>query len=80
MAGKMKNTIAKMDESDNWDSLSIASGMSDDYDLLAELTNQEEEAAFISNQTGGLNDDEQESVLSGSTADRPKQMVGSLQL
>lgn len=71
----MKNTIAKIDDQDNWDSLSITSGLSDDYDLLSELANQDEEAAFISNHTGGLNDDEQESVLSGSTIDRQKQMV-----
>ena len=75
MTSKMKSTIAKIDDQDNWDSLSITSGLSDDYDMLSELANQDEEAAFISNHTGGLNDDEQESVLSGSTIDRPKQPV-----
>lgn len=62
------------EDSDSWDTMSITSAMSDELDLLSELDGQEEEAAF-SNQSRGLNDEEQESVFSTGIADRPKQLV-----
>ena len=58
--------------------MSIASGISDDIDILNELSGQDEEAAFTSHHTGGLNDDEHESIHSAGITDRPKQMVSYL--
>ena len=73
----MKSSINRVvDDSENFDSMSIASGLSDDFDMLAELSGQDEEAAFVSTHTSGLNDDEHESVLSAGLTERPKQLVG----
>lgn len=79
MTLKMKNSLGKtVDDMDNLDSMSITSGLSDDFDMLAEISSQEEEAAFTSTHTGGLNDDEHESIISSGNAERPKQLVSML--
>lgn len=73
----MKNSINKMGDDSDYDSMSIASTFSDDLDMLAEISGQDEEVAFASKQSGGLNDDDPESIISASLVERPKQMVRS---
>lgn len=78
MTSKVKSSMNRLqvDDSDSWDSLSVASGLSDEGDLQAEYVGQEEEAAFTSNNTTGFAEDEAESVTSSSLAgERPKQLV-----
>lgn len=76
----MKSSINKAVDDSDYDTMSLASGMSDDIDLLAELSGQVEEAAFTSSQVRGLNDDEPESVISTGLTERPKQMVSFKEL
>ncbi|XP_067928602.1 bridge-like lipid transfer protein family member 3B [Watersipora subatra] len=74
VTSKVKSSINKVKEdADHLDVMSISSGISDDFDLLAELSGQEEEAAFVSKQNRGLNDDQSSTISTGLT-ERPKQM------
>lgn len=79
MTNKVKTSINKVvDDTDSWENLSLASGLSDDYDYLTEVLGQDEEAAFTTDNTSGFADDDTESVVSSIMGDRPKRLVGVL--